>query len=246
MKISIELIPRDQDQLLKQGETVALKYKDITAVNVPDLLKFSIRSWEACDMLKEHFNQSIAHIRAIDFDLKEVEKLIETLKARDIKEVLVLTGDKPQDMRRVYPTTSLDLIRKIKAKSDIKVYAAVDQYRGNIRKELELINMKQDAGADGFFTQPFFDLRYLEIYMDFLYRYEVYWGITPILSENAVNYWEIKNNVVFPKDFEHTADWNISFTKKAMSFLRAANSNLYLMPVKANIEEFLSEVFREI
>ncbi|MFZ5351900.1 MAG: methylenetetrahydrofolate reductase [Bacillota bacterium] len=243
MKISIELIPRQKEQLLSEGVEISERFRNISVVNIPDLLKLNLRSWEACGMLKEHFSEAIPHIRAMDFNTKDIGKLLDLLEQSNVSEILVLTGDKPQDLRKVYSTNSLDLIRKIKSIRDIKIYAAIDQYRGNIKKELEYIQRKLDAGADGFFTQPFFDIRFLQMYMDFLQDYEVYWGISPILSENAVNYWEIKNDVVFPKDFEFSLEWNIDYAQKVLRLVRQIDSNLYFMPVRTDINEYLSRVF---
>jgi methylenetetrahydrofolate reductase (NADPH) len=126
---------------------------------------------------------------------------------------------------------------------DIKVYAAIDQYRSSIKKELEYTQLKVDAGADGFFTQPFFDIRLMDMYMEYLCDTEVYWGISPVISERSTNYWEIKNNVVFPKSFQHNLEWNIDFAKKVLDFASKTNTNAYFMPIKIDIDNYLAKVF---
>ena len=125
---------------------------------------------------------------------------------------------------------------------EVKVYAGIDQYRGSMRQEMYRIRRKLQAGAVGFFTQPFFDMRYLEIYADMLEGQNVYWGVTPVLSERSQSYWELKNNVIFPRGFAPTLEWSIEFSKKVKDFAINRGDNLYLMPIKSNLEEYLAGV----
>jgi methylenetetrahydrofolate reductase (NADPH) len=101
---------------------------------------------------------------------------------------------------------------------------------------------KRAAGADGFFTQPFFDLRLLEVYVDVLQTDTVFWGITPVVSANSVKYWEEKNNVVFPKKFKPTLSWNRAFAKKIVEYVKKNGGNLYFMPIKIDIVEYLEGI----
>ena len=170
--------------------------------------------------------------------------MVEFLRENNINEVLVVTGDPPQDMgRKIYPTISTDVIRKFKMEMpEVKVYAGIDQYRTSMRAESYSIKRKIQAGADGFFTQPFFDLRFLEIYAELLEGKEVYWGVSPVLSDKSVNYWETKNNVVFPKNFAPTLEWNIDFAQKVLEFVTRTNSNIYFMPIRTKLADYLSGI----
>lgn len=45
-RISVELVPRDEDSL-RQELSLLAKFKDkVDVVNIPDLLRFPIRSWQ--------------------------------------------------------------------------------------------------------------------------------------------------------------------------------------------------------
>ena len=146
---------------------------------------------------------------------------------------------------QVYPTISTDIIKKFSDEMpDIKVYAGIDQYRSSIKEEEYRIRRKMLAGAKGFFTQPFFDMRYLEIYADILDGMDIYWGVSPVLSQRSVSYWRNKNNVIFPKDFEPTLEWNVAFARKVVEFAKAHNQNVYLMPIKAKIMPYLDGVLK--
>ena len=243
-RISVELVPRDEDAL-RQELALLGKFQDkVDVINIPDLLRFPIRSWQGAAVAKEYFPASMPHIRAMDIDLDKELAMKDYLRAHDIREVLVIEGDPPQDMmHEVYPTNSVDVIWKFrKEMPEVKVYAGIDQYRGSMAQELYRIKRKLQAGAAGFFTQPFFDMRYLSVYADMLQGLEVYWGISPVMSARSQSYWERKNHVVFPHAFEPTLDWSIGFAKEVMDFAEREDANVYLMPIKTNLEAYLAVV----
>ncbi|MDH5769501.1 MAG: methylenetetrahydrofolate reductase [Nitrospirota bacterium] len=244
--ISIEIVPRTIEQFEKDIVTIRNNFPDINILNIPDLLRLDIRSWDVAKIAKKYFSTVIPHLRAIDFNLREPFKLISFFKQNNINSVLIITGDKPQDMsKKVYRNSCLELIRIFKKEApDIKVYAGLDQYRQSFRKELDYIEDKRIAGADGFFTQPFFDIKLLEIYLDLLKDYEIFWGITPVLNETVKNYWESKNNVFFPSTFVPVMEWNVNFARKAVEIITAYKSNSYIMPIRVNIIEYLNEIFK--
>mgnify|MGYP000844920791 FL=1 len=243
-RISVELVPRDEDSL-RQELSLLAKFKDkVDGVNIPDLLRFPIRSWQGAAIAQESFPASMPHIRAMDVDLDKELTMKAYLREHNIREVLVIEGDPPQDMmHEVYPTNSVDVIWKFrKEMPEVKVYAGIDQYRGSMAQELYRIKRKLQAGAAGFFTQPFFDMRYLEVYADMLQGLEVYWGVSPVMSARSQSYWERKNNVVFPHAFEPTLEWSVDFAKKVMAYAEREKANVYLMPIKTNLEAYLAGV----
>ena len=65
---------------------------------------------------------------------------------------------------------------------------------------------KIEAGADGFFTQPYFDLRLLEVWADLLPDVPTYWGVTPVLADSTRRYWERRNAAFLPRDFAPTIE----------------------------------------
>ncbi|MFC4098164.1 methylenetetrahydrofolate reductase [Paenibacillus xanthanilyticus] len=226
-------------------ELVHTGYAAINAINIPDLLRLSMRSWEGAAQASRRFGTCIPHIRAIDFNLKQDFGLLDVLDERGINQVLVVTGDPPQDMNRsVYPTTSVELIRKLKqARPAMKVYGAIDPYRDNFRGEYDYIQRKLDAGADGFFTQPFFDLRLMEVYHELMDGQEIYWGVSPVTSERSRNYWETKNNAVFPASFEPSLDWNVRFARRVLDYGETTGTNVYLMPIRVDLKAYLDGIF---
>jgi methylenetetrahydrofolate reductase (NADPH) len=254
MIVSLEVVPRNREALIS-GAAAAGEFPAVGFINVPDLLRFSIRSWEACGMLAGagHGGPGIPaplmpHLRAVDFDLNMPFPHIEYFRALGISRVLVIAGDPPAPdvppVRPVYPTGTVPFIKKLKAEMpELAVYAAFDPYRTNIRYELDYLAAKEDAGAEGFFSQPFFDLRLLEIYAEYLPGQQVFWGVSPVLSPANRYYWVSRNRAVFPKSFRADLFWNVEFGRRVLEFCKTNGFNLYLMPIKVDLGTYLSGIF---
>ncbi len=247
MRVSLELIPRNEESLISSSRLLP-RFSEINCINIPDLLRFPVRSWEACPILESagiNPIDCIPHLRAMDFSLDLPFPHTEFFIKQGINHVLVIAGDPPKDINiKTYNTSSTALIKKLKREMPgIKVFAAFDPYRSNIRYEIDYVKEKEDAGADGFMSQPFFDLRLLEIYAEYLEGKQVFWGISPVLSESSRNYWESRNRAIIPKSFKPDLFWNVDFGRRVHQFCKQHNFNLYLMPIKVDLEAYLSGLF---
>jgi methylenetetrahydrofolate reductase (NADPH) len=255
MLVSLEAVPRNREDLISCINTTAA-HERISHINVPDMLRFPTRSWEACGILGEAAKVEgrsycfIPHLRAVDFDLSRPlpSALTDSFKTTGIREALVISGDPPEHNkpppRPVYATETTAFIRKLKAEMpELRIYAAFDPYRSNIRYELDYLKAKEEVGADGFFSQPFFDLRLLEIYAEYLEGKNVFWGISPVLSAASRNYWESRNRAVFPKTFRPDLFWNGDFGRRVLDYCGRHGFNLYLMPIKVDLEAYLAGIF---
>lgn len=243
-EISLELVPRSEASLRHELSLVKQQLTSIERINIPDILRFGMRSWEGCAIAAEFFSKTIPHLRAIDFDPNAPIPIVQAIEERHVEAVLVITGDLPQDMsHRIYRTSCLEMIRRLKREApQITIYAGMDPYRNGIKEEIDYLHAKRDAGADAFFTQPFFDLRLMEIYQGFLKDQIIYWGVSPVLTENSRNYWENKNSAVFPPDFAPTLKWNRDFARQALDFARRSGDNLYFMPIRTDIVAYLEGI----
>jgi methylenetetrahydrofolate reductase (NADPH) len=241
MRISVELVPRSAAAVLRDATFIRERIHWVTMLNIPDLPRFSLRSWHACAHTAPIFASSIPHVRAIDTAPHAPLPMAETLRSAGITEILVVGGDPPHDIDHVaYPQSCIDVIRRFKRElPHLKVYAAVDPYRQGFRAEREYISRKLEAGADGFFTQPFFDLRLLELYAELLDDQVVFWGLTPVVTSGARAYWETTNRALFPRGFEPTMEWNRAFARDALRLIRAMDANAYLMPIRVDLGEYL-------
>jgi methylenetetrahydrofolate reductase (NADPH) len=244
MRISVELVPRSEAELLRDATTVRSVMPQVNAFNVPDLLHFPLRSWHACRLTRELLPSSIPHIRAIDIPPGGEAPLIGAIQAAELREILIIRGDLPRDMsHRTYPNSSEEIIHRVKSRCpDLRVYAGFDPYRLGFRDELAGVRRKLDAGADGFFTQPLFDTRLLEICSELLHGHDVFWGIAPVISERSRAYWETTNRVIFPRGFAPTLSWNRNFAAQAVKAIRRLGGNVYFMPIRVNLSSYLSNL----
>lgn len=244
MRLSVELIPRSEAALLADAQAVKALLPQASAFNVPDLMQFPLRSWDACKITRSVLPDSIPHIRAIDVPPGDPISVGEKIVEAGLTEVLIVRGDPPHDMgHRTYPNSSEDVIRRFKRHyPGIKVYAAFDPYRLGFRDELLAVERKIDAGADGFFTQPLFDLRLMEICAELLEGRTVFWGIAPVLGDRSRAYWETTNRVIFPASFVPSLEWNRAFAARAVERIRRLGGNAYLMPIRVDLSSYLKDL----
>lgn len=242
MRISVELVPRNATDVLNDARTVRAVMPEADAFNIPDLSRFSLRSWEACAITRTLIAASIPHIRAMDIAPGEEIPVARTISEAGLSEVLVIQGDPPHDLsKRTYPHTSVEIIRRFKKHHpELKVYAAFDPYRRSFQDELKTVAEKLDAGADGFFTQPIFDLRLLEICAEMLEGQNVFWGIAPVVGDRSRSYWETTNKIVFPAGFRSTLEWNREFAISALPIIRSVGANVYFMPIRVDLARYLA------
>jgi methylenetetrahydrofolate reductase (NADPH) len=113
MRVSVELIPRNEHEL----RTDALAAMPMVNVfNVPDLVRFQLRSWDACAIVRDVMPAFIPHTRAIDFAPAGALPVVDKIIAAGLAKVLVVRGDSPHDLsQRTYPNTSEDIIHRLNA-----------------------------------------------------------------------------------------------------------------------------------
>jgi methylenetetrahydrofolate reductase (NADPH) len=242
MRISVELVPRSEADVIADAKTVREVMPEVNTFNIPDLLHFPLRSWDACAIVRKILPTSIPHIRAMDIPPGDEIPVAEPILNSGLSEVLVIRGDPSRDLsHRTYPHTSDEIIRRFKRHHPtLKVFAAFDPYRQSFREELAAVARKIDAGADGFFTQPIFDLRLLEVYAEMLRGQSVCWGIAPVLGARSRAYWEATNKVIFPDGFMPTLEWNRTFAISAVKTIKALQSNVYFMPIRVDLASYLT------
>ena len=235
---AVELIPRDAQTLLRDARDVSQMFPDARIINIPDLLRFPLRSWEAARLLRPIFRHVIPHVRAIDIG---PDMPLPGADDPDLREVLVVRGDPPTDLRhRTYPNTSESVIARYRREAPhLRVYAAFDPYRRAPYEEMQAVARKKEAGAVGFFTQPVFDMRMLDLCMNWLQGEDVFWGISPVIGPKSRSYWETTNHILFPHDFEPTLEANIAFARQMMDVVARAGGNTYIMPLRINLERYL-------
>ena len=251
-RISVELVPRSPESVAAEMAQVDAHLPSVNTINIPDLLKFDLRSWQACAHVRRTPRGSggaayptIPHIRAADIDPDQPLQMADDLEAHGITEVLVVSGDDADYFtHQTYPVDAVDVIRRFRAElPHITVYAALDPYRNGMAHEMRYLERKLSAGAAGIFTQPFFDTSYMAAWAALLPSdLPVWWGATTVTSPGSVGYWRRRNLVVFPDHFEPTLDWQRAFARQAIEFARERGHHVYLMPVRTSVVDYLAGV----
>ena len=243
-RVSVELVARSRSGLVAELEAVCQQISQLQTVNIPDLLRYRTRSWEGCALAKGHVAEAIPHIRAIDINPRAPLGMADFLREHQISEVLVIEGDAPADMSaRTYDVTSLDIIRKFRRElPDVKVWAGLDPYRQSFARERDYAEAKLEAGATGFFTQPFFDRRLLELWAELLPPCQVFWGATSVTSERSLSYWQNRNKAVFPRRFTPTLEANREWAREVLEFAQQVGGHAYFMPIKESAAEYLGGI----
>lgn len=244
MRVSIELVPRSATSLEDQLREMTAAFPGVDTVNLPDIVRFPLRSWEGCRQARSHVPHAIPHLRAIDVDLERPLEAGPWMGEGGLDEVLVIAGDLPSDMSRpVYGSSPIQVIRKIKREHPhVRVYAALDPYRQGFVRERTYALQKLEAGAEGLFTQPFFDLRLLEVWADLMADVPVFWGFTSVVGERSARYWQTRNGVVFPAGFEPSLTWSRRLAAEALRFARARDASIYFMPIRVGPRAYLEGI----
>ncbi len=243
MNISFEIVPRSLEAFEEQYAFVQALGKGINIINVPDIQRFDTRSWELATRIDRGRYRFIPHFRAIDFKIDGGE-LYRIIEQYQLDSVLLVSGDPPEGLKRAfYNTDVVDLIRAVRRRfPELAIYAGFDPHRQGLRDECDYTLRKAEAGAQGFFSQPFFDSRLIEIYAEHMRGLETYIGISPITTQASKNYWEVKNKVKFPLSFRPDYDWNVAFANQVIASAAASDLNVYFMPIRIDLQRYFSGI----
>lgn len=243
MNISFEIVPRSLEAFDQQYRFVQQLDSGINTINVPDIQRFDTRSWELATRVDRSQYRFVPHFRAIDFKIGSGD-LFRIIDDYQLDSVLLVTGDPPEGLKRAYYNTDVvDLIRALRQRYPaLNIYAGFDPHRSGVQDECDYIQRKVDAGAGGFFSQPFYDSRMIEIYAEQMQGLETYIGISPITTKASMNYWEVKNKVKFPKNFQPDYQWNIDFAHQVMALAAANDLHVYFMPIRIDLDRYFHHI----
>ena len=245
MNFSFEIVPRNHQAFDDQYSFVSSLGESINMINVPDIQRFDNRSWETGKKIDRRTHQFVPHFRAIDFSLSS-GKIFQIIEDNELEHVLLVSGDPPEGIKReFYNTNVIDLIRAVKQRfPNITIHAGFDPHRNGIQDEFLYIQRKLDAGASSFFSQPFYDLRMIEIYAELMKEQDIetYIGLSPITTLPSMNYWALKNKVQFPTAFKADYEWNIEFSNRVIDLGKEMAFNIYFMPIKINLADYFGKL----
>lgn len=244
--IALELVPRSLDGILRESRESLSTFPFVTSINVPEIRRLPIKSFEPSLQLLQNSVPTTPHFRMIDRSERELLEKISVLVEAGLSQVLLIGGDPPKDNPDFVPSglTTLQGIQAVKREfPKLKVFAGLDPYRNPFREELDYAFRKQDAGADGFYTQPFFSVGMLELWAEQLPNTEIYFGIAPVYTEKSRNYWERVNKVVFLPNFSFEKDYNTRLARQLLVTISETKACACLQPVANGALEYLHNLF---
>lgn len=204
MHISFEVFPPKKDGEFDSAFEVV---KALAALS-PELISVtygaggsrSKKTMEIAAYIQNRFHiPAMAHMTCVGSRREEIVQLCKALELQGISRVLALRGDRPKDMSdaqfdsREF-TYATDLIHFLAQNTNLHIWAAcypeTHFEAGSREEDLRHMKEKQDAGAEAFITQMFFDNR---CFYDFREHaagigitVPIYAGIMPITSARQI------------------------------------------------------------
>lgn len=130
------------------------------------------RTCHISSLIKNKYGiEALAHLTCISSTKDEVGQILEELRSNGVKNVLALRGDLPEGQTTVGELkNSVELIEYIKETEKFAIAAASypeGHIEGkNIDLDVEVLKLKEEAGADYSISQLFFDNNYFYDYLN--------------------------------------------------------------------------------
>jgi len=195
--------PKKEYDVTKLYETI----KDLKPVN-PDFVSVTYgaggttrdRTVEIASYIKNNLNiEVVAHFTCVNTSKEQIITVLDDLKEKNIKNILALRGDPPQD-QSFYNESFNDfkyaykLVEFIKKYNDWSIavagYPEGHQESKSLEDDINYLKLKVDSGADLIITQLFFDnndfYRFRDLAVKKGINVPIVPGIFPILNYNAI------------------------------------------------------------
>ena len=168
------------------------------------------RTAQLAQVIKSEYGiESLAHLTCIGASKDTIDQIINQLIANEITNILALRGDLGTVGLGDFQN-SQELISHIKQKNHMGIAAACYpeghlESGKNVEKDLNILKLKEEAGADHFISQLFFDN---SIFYDFLEKVEqkgikapIQAGIMPVINKKQIERVVSLCGATLPKKF---------------------------------------------
>ncbi len=196
----------------------------VHAINVPDSPRASARmsAQSLCIQIQQHTGiETILHYTCRDRNILSIQSDLLGASSIGLHNILCLTGDPPKlgnypDATAVFDVDSIGLVNivhrlnhgldigsnAIGASTNFTIGVAANPGVPDIEQELRRFKFKVDAGGEYAITQPVFDLRLLEIFLERIqsYRIPVIAGIWPLTSLRNAEFMKNDLRVSMPEE----------------------------------------------
>ena len=221
----VEIVPPKGIDCSKEIEGAAfLASLGVHAINVPDSPRASARMSAQClcIQIQQHTGiETILHYTCRDRNLLSIQSDLLGASSIGLKNILCLTGDPPKlgnypDATAVFDVDAIGLVNIVKrlnngldigsnaigASTNLTIGVAANPGVPDIEHELRRFRYKVEAGAEYAITQPVFDLRLLESFLDRIkdHRIPVIAGIWPLTSLRNAEFMKNDLRVSMPEE----------------------------------------------
>jgi homocysteine S-methyltransferase len=196
----------------------------VHAINVPDSPRASARmsAQSLCIQIQQHTGiETILHYTCRDRNILSIQSDLLGASSIGLHNILCLTGDPPKlgnypDATAVFDVDSIGLVNivhrlnhgldigsnAIGASTNFTIGVAANPGVPDIEQELRRFAFKVDAGAEYAITQPVFDLRLLESFLERIegHRIPVIAGIWPLTSLRNAEFMKNDLRVSMPEE----------------------------------------------
>jgi homocysteine S-methyltransferase len=221
----VEIVPPRGINCTKEVEGArVLAQLGVHAINVPDSPRASARmsAQSLCIQIQQHTGiETILHYTCRDRNLLSIQSDLLGASSIGLHNILCLTGDPPKlgnypDATAVFDVDSIGLVNivhrlnhgldiganSIGASTNFTIGVAANPGVPDIENEIRRFAYKVEAGAEYAITQPVFDLKLLEIFLERIkgFRIPVIAGIWPLTSLRNAEFMKNDLRVSMPEE----------------------------------------------
>ena len=221
----VEIVPPKGINCTKEIEGARLLAQlGVHAINVPDSPRASARmsAQSLCIQIQQHTGiETILHYTCRDRNVLSIQSDLLGASSIGLKNILCLTGDPPKlgnypDATAVFDVDAIGLVNIVRrlnhgldigansigASTNFTIGVAANPGVPDIEHELRRFAFKVEAGAEYAITQPVFDLRLLEDFLNRIesFRIPVIAGIWPLTSLRNAEFMKNDLRVSMPEE----------------------------------------------
>jgi len=221
----VEIVPPKGIDCSKEIEGAGLLAQlGVHAINVPDSPRASARMspQSLCLQIQQHTGiETVLHYTCRDRNLLSIQSDLLGASSLGLHNLLCVTGDPPKlgnypDATAVFDVDAIGLVNIVQrlnhgldiganaigASTNFTIGVAANPGVPDIENELRRFAYKVEAGAEYAITQPVFDLRLLEIFLDRIkdHRIPIIAGIWPLTSLRNAEFMKNDLRVSMPEE----------------------------------------------
>jgi len=221
----VEIVPPKGINCVKEIEGARLLAGlGVHAINVPDSPRASARmsAQSLCIQIQQHTGiETVLHYTCRDRNILSIQSDLLGASSIGLKNILCLTGDPPKlgnypDATAVFDVDAIGLVNIVRrlnhgldigansigASTNLTIAVAANPGVPDIENELRRFKYKVEAGAEYAITQPVFDLRLLESFLERIkeFRIPVIAGIWPLTSLRNAEFMKNDLRVSMPEE----------------------------------------------